>query len=139
MKLAASVANRKAPVDRAVLGVTLANAGIDALSQGFFVGNTISQAGAGQDREFHLGHVEPTAMLRGVVEIQLSGDGTGLLWRKCFVERGSFVRAEIVHSDPDHVSVRVHFDDMLHGVGEIDHGSPLGDQHFTHPEPHNGR
>lgn len=79
MKLAASIANRESPVDGSVLGIALGDAGIDASSQSGFIGYAASQTGARQNREFHFGHVEPTAVFRGVVEFQLPGDGASLL------------------------------------------------------------
>ena len=53
------------------------------------------QTGTRQNGEFHLGHIEPTAVLGRVVKFQPLGVAS-LLWREGFIERGRFVRIEIV-------------------------------------------
>ena len=131
MKLAASIANREAPVDGLVPGITLGNVGVDASSQSCLVGNATGKTGTRQNGEFHFSHVEPTAMLWGVVELQLSGDGAGLFGRECLVERRWLVRVEIVQHDTDDVGVGLHIDDMLHDLGKLNLGPPLGDQHLA--------
>src|ERR1035437_2233996 len=96
MKFGASISNRKSPVDRLAFAVPLGDVGIDASLQGCFIRNATGKACTRQNGEFHLSHIEPTAMLRRVVEFQLSGDGAGLLWWKRLVERSRLVRVEIV-------------------------------------------
>ena len=76
MEFAASITDRKSPVDRLPLGIALGNIGIDASSQGGVIANAASKAGARQDGEFHFGHIEPATVFGGVVEFQLSGDGS---------------------------------------------------------------
>ena len=86
-------------------GITLGNVGVDASSQSCLVGNATGKTGTRQNGEFHFSHVEPTAMLWGVVELQLSGDGAGLFGRECLVERRWLVRVEIVqHLSLIHIS-----------------------------------
>src|SRR3989338_1567534 len=134
MKLAASIANRETPVDGSVLGIALGDIGMEASSQSGFIGYAAGKTGARQNGELRFGHVEPTAVFRGVVKFQLPGDGASLLGRERLVERSRLVRIEVVRHDTYDVDVRIHLDDMLHGLGKLDLGAPLGDQYLAQPK-----
>ena len=79
MKFLAGIADGEAPVDRLEFGISFAHVGVDSFAQGIFIGNTSCKTGSGEDGEFHLGHIEPTAVLGRVVKFQPLGDGASLL------------------------------------------------------------
>ena len=56
------------------------------------VRNSLRQAHIRQDGQLDFGDIEPTAVLGGVVELNLSRDGARLLGRKRRVERRCLMR-----------------------------------------------
>lgn len=54
-------------------------------------------------------HIEPTGVLGGVVELQLSKQPSGLLWCKGLVQRGRVVGVEVVLNHSDKLSMWVSF------------------------------
>ena len=72
--------------------------GFDLFAQFLNAGDATIKALARQDIESDLGHVEPTAMFGGVVDIEFVGDALGLLGHKDFVEGRPLVRANLDNS-----------------------------------------
>src|SRR6266545_2736717 len=60
-----------------------------------------------KDAQFDFGHIEPTAMLRSVMELQLPENPTCFLRRKSFIEGGWLMGVELIHRDPDEIRLRV--------------------------------
>src|ERR1039458_6934308 len=88
--------------------------GIDFLSEDDETGYPAIQTLAGQSAEFDLGHIEPAAVFRRMVELDPFGQAAGLGRGEGFVERGGGVRVEIVEDEAN-------FDRF--GVAFIEHGA----------------
>ena len=61
--------------------------------------------GSTQNAQFNLRHVEPTTMLGGVMELQLSQDPPCFLWREGFIQGGGLVSGQVVQHNADKLSV----------------------------------
>ena len=72
---------------RQLIGVALRDQSIDFPPEGLLAGEPLLQAGAGQDAELDLRHVQPTSMLGGIVELQPPGNPPGFLSRESLVQR----------------------------------------------------
>ena len=94
------------------------------LRQDVFVRDASVQALSMQDTEFDFSHIEPTAMLGGVMDFEFGGNAAGLGRRERFIQRCEFVRIQIVHHHDDRVCLReMDIDQVAHAVGKIDHGA----------------
>ena len=71
MELGSGVLNVEAPVDAGWSVVPLQFQGLDLPAEGRLVGETLPEAAAGEDAELDLRHIEPTAVLGGVVNSSL--------------------------------------------------------------------
>ncbi|MDR2111814.1 MAG: hypothetical protein LBQ62_01725 [Candidatus Accumulibacter sp.] len=56
------------PLDGERFGIAFAEIGLDLARQGFRVRDAFGETGIGQDRQFDLGNIEPTAMFGCVVK-----------------------------------------------------------------------
>lgn len=65
------------------------------------------QALACHDIKLYFGDIQPAPMLRGVMDLQLSGDPAGFRSRKCLVQGGKGMGVEVVHDKYDPVTVRI--------------------------------
>ncbi len=63
VKFGSGILGIEPPVDGGSGGVALRDQSIDFPSEGHFAGEPLLQAGAGQDAELNLGHVQPTPVL----------------------------------------------------------------------------
>lgn len=54
-----------------------------------------------QSTEFNLRHVEPTAMLRRVMDFKTFDQPSRLIGRKCFIERSHSMGIQIIHHQPN--------------------------------------
>jgi len=125
-ELNASVSSGETPVDSRSRSVAAVLPSCDLLRQALFVRDASVQALSMQDTEFDFSHIEPTAMLGGVMDFQFGGNAAGLGRRKGFIERSKFVRVQIVHHQGDGVCLReMDIDQVAHAVGKIDHGAAL--------------
>src|SRR3989304_6719123 len=61
------------------------------------IGNSPVQALPGKSAELNLSHVEPTAVFRGMMNLNSFCQPPGFLRLKCLVESGQTVRVEVVH------------------------------------------
>src|SRR5918992_854868 len=86
------------------------------------VWDTLIQALPTQNAQLDFCHVQPTAVLGRIMKLQLLQQAPGLRWGKSLVQRGRFVRVEVVHNNPNHGGFRVPLiDQPLHLVGKILH------------------
>ena len=74
------------PVDGGSGGVALLDQGLDFPPQGILVGEPLPEAGAGEHAELDFRHVQPTAVLRRVVELQPSCNPPSLGRRESLVQ-----------------------------------------------------
>src|SRR5262245_15750061 len=58
------------------------------------------QALHGQDTELNLSDIEPTAVLRGVMDLQTRGQPARLLWREGLIERANPMGIEVITHQP---------------------------------------
>jgi hypothetical protein len=101
---------------------------IDLLLQGFTIWNPAIQTLCRKNREFTLGHVEPTSMLGCVMKLQLASDPVCFGGRKCFLERGRGMRIEIIHHQPDPIRLgKINVDQQVHLLGKVLFGAARGD------------
>ena len=70
MKLCTGILGVKAPMDGGSGGIALSFQGLDFPAEGGLVRDAPPEAGASQNAKFYLRHVEPTAVLGCVVELQ---------------------------------------------------------------------
>src|SRR5258708_17717330 len=80
---------------------------LDLLAKVLNRSNVVCQALPRQHREFDLGDIQPTRMLRGVVDLQAVDQGFGLLRQKHFIERGWCVRIEVIHHQDDFLGIGI--------------------------------
>ena len=78
------------PVDPGLRLVTFLFQGLDLPAEGLLVWETLTEVTAGEYAEPNLRHIEPTAVLGRVVELQSLGDAPGLRSRKDLV--GTYLR-----------------------------------------------
>ena len=74
MEFGGGIEDAKAPVDAGFSLVPLQFQGMDLSAERFLVWETLSEATAREDAELDLRHIEPTAVLVGVVKLQPLGD-----------------------------------------------------------------
>src|SRR3954451_8328337 len=90
------------------------------------------QALAAQHADLDLNHVEPTGVLRCVVELQPSQEAVSLLRRKGLVQRASGVGREIVLHHPDPVGYRVvDIHEVAQAAGVVLCRALVGDRHLA--------
>src|SRR5262245_10137149 len=124
------LSDREAPVNGSLLGVTLLFPRCDCTRECGFVGNTAVEALLLQDTEFDLGHIQPTPMLGGVMQLELPGDPPRFGRLKRFIERRDLMGIEIVQHDTNHRGFRVAFVyQPLHSMGEVALGPLLRHLH----------
>ena len=132
MKFGSCVPGVEPPVDGGSGGVALGHQSIDFPSEGLFAGEPLLQAGAGQDAELDLRHVQPTPVLRRVMKLQPPGNPPGFLSRESLVQRCPAMGVQIVQDDPYHLGFRVGFiHQPTHPAGEVLHRTPLRDRHLS--------
>src|SRR5260370_29105133 len=74
------------PVGLGAVGIAIVLPGGDFLDEGLLVGNPAVEALGGQDTEFGLRQIKPTAMLWSVVPFEALDQPPGFEGRKSFVE-----------------------------------------------------
>src|SRR5262245_53193772 len=95
--------------------------------------DALRQALPRQDRQFDLGHVQPTAVLGRVVDLQAGGDPSRLLGREGLVERSQGVDVQVVQHQHDPLCLGVvHLDQLSDQFGPVVASAPLG---HLHPSP----
>src|SRR5437867_5020360 len=89
------------PVNGRSLGIAAFFISRDLLFERFQIRQAASQTLTLKDAQFDFGHIEPTAMLRGVMELQLPENPPRFLRRKSFIEGGWLMGVELIHGDPN--------------------------------------
>jgi hypothetical protein len=83
----ASVVRRELPVDRAGGGVAPVGPGGDLSRHRLAIRNALAQALALKHAQLKFGHIQPGAMLRGVVELQFVREPFGIGGRERRIQR----------------------------------------------------
>jgi resolvase-like protein len=143
LELDASVRRGELPVNFHLLRVAGMLPGGDFRPHCLDVGDAPVQALSLQYSQFELSHVQPTAVFRRVMNLQFVDQAPCLVWRKSLVQRGRFVRVEIVLHYHNLVRLGMHFvDQVADGVGIIlgrtsfryQHGTATGQRFKQHKE-----
>src|SRR5574341_853040 len=83
--------------------------------------------GSAQDTQLDLDHIEPTAMLRCVMELQLLENASGFFWWKDLIKSSRFMRRQIIQHHSDDCSQWIQIiHQPLHAVRKILHRVLLG-------------
>ena len=91
-----------------------------SVAQGVDVGNAAIQTLAGEDGEFAFGHIEPTAMLGGVVKLQLARDPAGFVRREGLVQGGGVWVLRLSTTNRMRSAVgKYNIDQQLHLPGKV--------------------
>ena len=109
MEFGSGVLGVEPPVDGGSGDVSLRDEGLDLPPEGGFVGDALLEAAARQDAELYLRHIQPTAVLGGVVKFQPFGDPPGFGSREGLVQGRCPVSVQIVQDQPHHLGFRVGF------------------------------
>ncbi len=84
--------------------------------------------------QVQFGHVQPAAVVRRVMQLQLGGESSGFSGGERRIERGGRVGVELIHHQHDAVDVRIlDVDQVLDAAGEIEPGALRADQHGALP------
>ena len=86
MQLGACVLRGELPVNRGVLGIAVFFVDLKFVGERGDIGEAAIQTLAVYEAEFDLGHVQPTARLGRVVELQLLANPARFVGRERFVE-----------------------------------------------------
>ena len=104
----AGLLNSKLPVDGPLLDVCSSGPCGDFRLQGHDIADAaVGQALAGETTQFAFRHVEPTAVLGGVDEVDPSHVLAGFLGRERFVERPFRMRVQVVADQCDSRRIRI--------------------------------
>jgi hypothetical protein len=129
MEFVTSVVGGKALRDRRALSITLGLQSGDALAQILHADHPTRQTAPGENTDFDLGHVEPTAMLGRVMELDPLQDAPGLGWLERFIEGRSGMRVQVILHDAHVFGMRIdRIDQPLNAVGVVALGAMVG--HF---------
>ncbi len=85
MQFGPCILSTEPPIDSGFSSIALPLQGFDFPEEGALIGDTPLEATASQDTELDLRHIEPTAVLGSMVELQPFHDAPGLSGRKCLV------------------------------------------------------
>ena len=112
--------------------IALGLPGGDFLVQELGIGDPAIQTLCRKNREFAFGHIEPTAMFGRVVKLQLARDPASLSGRKRLVQRRWRMGVEIIHHQPDQLSLgEIDLNQQLHLVSEVLLGALRGHVHLA--------
>ncbi len=135
MQLLTSLGSRKTPLNSDLVIIAPLLPGSNDRPDPWYGRQPLIQALPPQDREFNLGHIQPTVMLRGVVKLQPSRDPSGFLWLKRVIQGGWRVGIQVIQHDPDQGGVReIHIHQVLHGLRKVLLGASLGDLNVSPPD-----
>src|SRR5436309_8474038 len=126
MQLAPRIFIRETPLDLGAGGIAFFFQLLDLSLECFFVRDAPVKALTAKDTQLDLSDVEPTAMLRRVVKLQLLKYPPRFFRREPLIERGRPVRVQVVHHNPHPLGLResnVH--QPFHLLREVGHRSLL--------------
>ncbi len=119
--------SREALVYHGVLGVAFSRPGRQFRTDRGRVRQPAIQVLTGQDGELDLHHIEPTAVHRRSVKLELANDTARFGRIKRFIEYDRCVR-EMVKDVPNAISIReVQIDQGFHTLSNVGFGTPVGD------------
>src|SRR5690348_18292572 len=106
-QLAAGALGGEHPLHAGAGGVALLLPGLYLGEQPFALADTPVEALGAQDADLDLDHVEPTGVLRRVVELQALEHTVRLRRREGLVQRARRMRRKVVHHHPDQLGLGV--------------------------------
>src|SRR5215210_6821328 len=122
----------EAPVYGAFGGVALGLPGSHFPGERFTVGDAPIQTLASQHRKLYLGHVQPTAVLWGVVDLQLLAQASGFGRSKRLIQGGGGVGVEVIHHQNDLLGAGVvEVNQLSYAIRPVDLRPPLGDAYVA--------
>src|SRR5579859_496427 len=127
-ELDAGIGGGEAPVHGGLRAVAPRLPGPDLARQGDGVGDAPVETLVAEDGEFALRHVQPTAVFRGVVDLQPRQNAAGFLGRERLIQGAADMGVEVVEHQPDLARVGiVDIDQGADGRRPVALGAPRGD------------
>src|SRR5919199_3180735 len=118
----------EAPVYGTIVGVALGFPRTHFLGKRFSVGDAPIQTLPSEHRELYLGHVQPRAMLRGVVDLQPLQKTPSFTRGERLIQGGRSMGVEVVHYQNDLLGLWVvQLNKLLYAVCPVELGPPLSD------------
>ena len=102
MEFDSGILSTEPPIDSGLSGVAFPLQDLDFPAKGSFVWNPSPEAGASQDAELDLRHVEPTTVLGRMVELQPFYDAPGFGSGKCLVQGSRTMSVQVVQDNTHH-------------------------------------
>ena len=131
-QLDTGILSSELPVDGGRSLITSCFPGSHFFAKELFLPDTLVQALTGKDIEFNLSHIEPTAMLWRVVELNAFQNAPRFFWDKRFIESGWLVDAEVVLHESDARRMGIpDIDQDFQALGIVNHRSAVS--HFDMP------
>ena len=127
LQFCSSVVGFELPIDLGLLAVSFFLPGSGFVRKRLFVGNSPAKTLSRQNVQFDFGHVEPTAVLGRVNNLQTLDQPTSFLGRKGFVQGAQAVRVEVVHHQRNPLRLRpMHIDQLANCLGPVGLGALVG-------------
>ena len=124
----------EAPVDRVGASVARLFPVGHLVGQGGGVGDAAIQALPAQDTQFDLGHVQPTAMFGGVMNLQPVDQRPSHCWLERLIQCRRFVGIQVVHHQDHFLGVGIaHLQQVAYLPGKIDRRPLRGDGDVSVP------
>ena len=119
--------SRKLPVDLVGTNISVAFPGGDLVRKALPVVDPARQTLPSEYAQFAFGHVQPTSVLRGEVDVQPFRQSPSFAGSERFIERRGRMRIQVVHDQYDPIYGLVLFvQEIPQREGPIDAGPPLG-------------
>ena len=129
LELDASISCREAPINACGSSIAIGYPGHDLMLEHLRIGDASIEALPRQHAQLDLRDIEPTPMLRRVVELKTLGQPSCLGSGKGFIERRGTVRIQIVQDDANAVSVRIlDISHVAHELRPVLFRPPFGDR-----------
>src|SRR3989337_2760771 len=133
-ELDAGIGSSESPIYLACAGIPALLPRADLLMEGRLVGDPSVQTLPTQNTQVDLGHIEPTAVLGRVVNLQLVGKALGLGWRKRFIQRAWAMGVELIHHQDDLLRLRVlHVHEVLNALCPLHPPPPVANVELPTP------
>src|ERR671918_473189 len=117
----------EAPINPGMGQVAFGFQGLDFPPEGGCVRDAPVQTLPAEHAQLHLGHVQPTTMLGGVVELQALENPPSLGRGKGLIQGSRAMGVQVVQDYPDHLSFRIGFiHQPPHLLGEVLHRALFG-------------
>jgi len=127
-----SIVGGKTPGDGGARGIALGFQSGNALTQSVETFDAPGQTASCKNADFDLGHIEPTAMFGGVMELNPLQDAACFGRLESFIEGSRRVSVEVVLHDANVFHIRIDLiDEPADAVGVVNLGTMLGHFHMT--------